>query len=85
METLSKKTIFFKKMIVILSTILILSTIISPIKSHANIVNYPDTEFLDVNSPIVLEFDSPIEWNTNYHLLCIALYIVQAVPITELP
>ena len=66
METLHKKSIFLRKMIVILSTILIISSIIVPIKSHANIVNYPDTDFLDVTSPIVLEFDRPIQFNIPY-------------------
>lgn len=65
METLRKQTIFFRRMIVILSTIFILSTIISPIKSHADIVNYPNTDFLYVNSPIVLEFDNEIQFNPD--------------------
>ena len=67
-ETLRGKSIFFRKMIVILSMIFILSTIVLPVHSHASIVNEPaiKTDFLDVNSPIVLEFDKPIEWNTTF-------------------
>lgn len=46
--------------------LLMLSLISLPKTSHAQIINYPDTDYLDLSSPIVLEFDHLIQWNAAF-------------------
>jgi len=65
MRLYRKKVKNYRQLFVIVAALLIISTIVFPTKSNANIINYPDTDYLDVSSPIVLEFDRPIVWDTS--------------------
>ncbi|WP_338450379.1 Ig-like domain-containing protein [Niallia oryzisoli] len=63
MDIVQSKSNLLFKIIAILVVFPLISNIIFPIYSKAEIVNDPETDYLYINSPIVLEFDNPIEWN----------------------
>lgn len=54
--------------VMIFAVILMLGTFVLPDKSEAqSIIFEPTTEYLHVNSPIVLEFDGQVMWNPTFY------------------
>lgn len=67
METsrINRKVLF--KTIMVLVAFATFAALAVPSKSYArSILKHPDTAYLEVTSPIVIEFDGPVQWNTSY-------------------
>ncbi|MFE8696437.1 hypothetical protein ACFYKT_08815 [Cytobacillus sp. FJAT-53684] len=65
MEVSHKRSTLLKKLIIPIAAILVWSSFIFPSQTNAAVINDPQTDYLDMTSPIVLEFDKVIQFDSS--------------------